>query len=145
MKIKAKWLLRIAALIMFFHGIGNTFGVLTFQNPNGGLPNEVVQKMKEVHFAFMGRDDSSMADFYLGFGFMGSVFILFIAVLLWVLSSQKEKYVSKILCVTGMALVLLTIVEAIFFFPMAVAFCLVSVVLVFVSIFLMYRVENVKK
>lgn len=137
--MRSKLLLRIAALIMLFHCVGHTMGVVTWQKPNGEIPNEVVQKMQEVQFNFMGKEGSTMAEFYSGFGYCGTLLLLFISVLLWVISSWKDKSAVKLLWVIGITIVLLAIDEIIFFFPMAVAFCLISAILVFISIFIINK------
>ena len=137
--MKAKLLLRIAAVIMLLHGVGHTMGVATWQNPRNmtsmGEYQQVVEKMQEVQFSFMGKDHSTMADFYSGFGYGGTILLLLCAALLWVLSSWRGKSISKLLWIIGIAIVALGIVETIYFFPFAVSFCVVSAALVFIAIF----------
>ena len=132
--MKSKLLLRIAAIIMLLHGAFHTMGVATWQQPGGDIPSQVVQTMQDIQFNFMGKDASTMAEFYSGFGYCGTIFLLFIAALLWIVSGWKDRSVTKILWITGFAIVLLAVDEIIYFFPMAVAFCLVSAALVFISI-----------
>lgn len=131
--MKAKLLLRIAAIIMLLHGIGHTIGVATWKS-KGDVPVQVVQVMQDVQFTFMGKSGSTMAGFYSGFGYCGTIFLLFLAVLLWVLSAWKDKSANKILWVTAIAILTLAVDEIIYFFLMAVVFCLVSAALVLLSI-----------
>jgi len=137
--MSSKILLRIAAAVMLLHSVGHTFGVMTWQDPNGEIPTEVVQKMQDVQFSFMGKDGSTMAEFYSGFGYCGTILTVFIAALLWIFSGWKDKSVTKTLWVTGLATVMLAVVEMIYFFPMAVALCLLTAILIFISIFLIKK------
>ena len=135
--MKSKLLLRIAAALMLLHGIGHTFGVATWKNPDGDIAKqipEVVRLMQSESVNFMGIN-STMAKFYDGFGYCGTIFLLFLAVLLWVIACRKDKSAIKILWVTCGAIVALAVLEMIYFFPMAWMFCLISAVLIVVSIF----------
>lgn len=133
-KINSKLLLRIAAGIMLVHAIGHTIGVFTWQKPNGKIPIEVVQKMQETHFLFGGKD-STMANFFSGHGYAGTILLLLIVTVLWTVSSSTDKIATKILWLVGIAIVTLALDELIYFFPMAVIFSLVAALLVFLSIF----------
>jgi len=139
--MNSKLLLRIAAVVMLLHCLGHTFGVMTWQNPDGEIPTEVVQIMQEVQFSFMGKDGSTMAEFYSGFGYVGTVFMLFIVALLWVLSGYKDRTVMPILGVTAVAIISLGILEIIYFFPMAVAFCVITAALVALAILKINKME----
>jgi hypothetical protein len=132
-KITSKLLLRIAAIIMLLHAIGHTLGVITWQRTNGKIPLDLVQKMQGTHFSFQGKD-STMAAFFSGHGYAGTILLLFIVSILWTLSNSKDKNSTKILGLTGLAIVFLALDEILYFFPMAVAFSLIAAVLVFISI-----------
>jgi heme A synthase len=110
-------------------------GALGWQDPNGKIPNEVVRKMQEVPFSFMGKDGSTMADFYSGASYCGTLFLLLVASLLWTLSGRKDKPTINLLWMIATAIVLLGIIEIVYFFPFAVSFCAVAATLVFVAIF----------
>lgn len=140
--MKPKLLLRIAAAIMLLHAAGHTAGVATWQKPGGDIPARVVRIMQSEQFSFMGRDGSTMAGFYSGFGYCGTILLLFIAALLWTLSGWKDRSANRILWLTGFAILLLAVDEIVWFFPMAVAFCIVSAALVFISIFLINKEAN---
>jgi hypothetical protein len=132
-KNTSRLLLRIASILMFFHAVGHTLGVITWQKQNGKIPFGVVQIMQNMHFSFQGKD-STMAAFFSGHGYAGAILLLLITSILWLLSDSNDKNSTKILRVTGFAIVLLAIDEQLYFFPMAVAFSLIAAVLVFISI-----------
>jgi hypothetical protein len=136
-----KILLRIAAVVMLLHAVGHTTGVATWQSPTGEIPIEVVKIMQDVQFSFMGKDGSTMSEFYSGFGYVGTILLLLIAVLLWVLANWKDKSAIKLLWILGSAVVALGVVEAIYFFPMAVAFCVITAILVFIAIFRLNKIS----
>lgn len=133
--MSTKILLRIAAIVILLHSLGHTMGALGWQDPNGKIPNEVVRKMQEVPFSFMGKDGSTMADFYSGASYCGTLFLLLVASLLWTLSGRKDKPTINLLWMIATAIVLLGIIEIVYFFPFAVSFCAVAATLVFVAIF----------
>ena len=140
--MNAKLLLRIAAVVMLFHGVGHTVGVATWESPDGDVYRQipqVVSAMQDTEFSFMGKDGATMAGFYSGFGYCGTIFLVFVALLLWILAGWKDKSVTPILWITGLAIVALAVLEIIYFFPMAVAFCLISAALVFTSIILINK------
>ena len=135
--MNSKLLLRIAAVLMLLHGIGHTFGVATWNDPEGDIAKQVpqvVRMMQSEELNFMGIE-STMGAFYEGFGYCGTIFLIFLAVLLWVLACWKDKSIIKILWVTCGAIVALAVLEMIYFFPMAWMFCLIAAALIVVSIF----------
>jgi hypothetical protein len=134
-KMSSKLLLRIAAVIILLHSFGHTAGLLTWQVANGDVPSEVVQKMQEVQFSFMFKNGCTMADFYSGASCCGALFLLLVAVLLWVLSNRNEKLTIKLLWFIASAIVLLGVIEIVYFFPFAVSFCAIAATLVFIAIF----------
>lgn len=131
--ISSKLLLRIAAVIMFLHATGHTLGVITWQNRDNTIPVDVIRKMEDTHFSFQGKD-ATLAAFFSGHGYAGTILLLLIASLLWMLAGSADKNTTKTLWVLGMAIVLLAIIEMIYFFPLAVAFSILSAGLVFLSI-----------
>lgn len=132
--MKPKILLKIAAIIMLLHALGHTVGVATWKT-KGDVPTQVIQTMQESEFNFMGKESSTMAGFYTGFGYCGTILLLFIASLLWTVSCWKDRSTAiPILWLTACSILSLAVVEIIYFFPMAVAFCVISVILVFLSI-----------
>ncbi len=132
-KITSKLLLRIAAVIMFLHATGHTLGVITWQNRDNTIPVDVIQKMEDTHFSFQGKD-ATLAAFFSGHGYAGTILLLLITTLLWILSDSADKNSTKTLWVLGIAIVLLGVIEMLYFFPLAVAFSFISAALVFFSI-----------
>ena len=132
-KVTTKLLLRIAAIIMLLHAIGHTLGIITWQMPNGKIPADLVQKMQDTHFLFQGKD-ATMAAFFSGHGYAGAILLVFLFSILWVLSGWKDKKSIPILGLVCIAILLLAIDEVLYFFPMAVAFSVLSAALVFISI-----------
>lgn len=139
--MKPKLLLRIAAVIMLLHAVGHTLGVATWQKPDGDIPAKVVQIMQAEKFGFMGSDGATMAGFYSGFGYCCTAFLVFIAVLLWIISRWKGRPANEILWTVGIAILSLAAIEIVYFFPMAVSFCVVAAALVFLSIFFIRQTD----
>lgn len=132
--MRPKLTLRIAAGITLFHAIGHTRAILTWQKPNGPVPMDLIRKMQETHFVFRGHD-STMAAFYTGNGLAATVLLLLIASVLWLVADLENRSATKILWPIGFSLILLTVDELIFFFPMAVLISLVAASLVFFALF----------
>ena len=89
--------------------------------------------MQDTHFLFQGKD-ATLAAFFSGHGYAGTILLLLIVSILWVLSGSNDKNSTKILWLLAVSLVLLAMVELVYFFPLAVAFSLVSATLVILSI-----------
>jgi hypothetical protein len=77
-------LLRIASVISLVFTAGHTLGGLQKWSPMG--ENEVLRAMTSVRFDTMGANRSYL-DFFMGFGWSISVFMLLQTVLLWQLAS----------------------------------------------------------
>ena len=75
--------LRIAAVFSLLFALGHTLGARRSWSPQG--ENEVLRAMRSVHFDVAGVSRSFL-DFYRGFGFLLSVFLLLQAVVLWLLA-----------------------------------------------------------
>jgi len=120
--MKAKLLLRIAAAMVLLHTIGHTMGTLTWKQAPNNAVAQVISGMQNNHFDFMGRS-SSLAGFYEGFGMSMILVLLFVSILLWLLSAAPVK---SLVALVGVFLVGLTVVEYIYFFPLAAAFSLTA-------------------
>ncbi len=120
--MKAKLLLRIAAVLMLLHAIGHTMGALGWKKAPNNAIAQVISGMQNNHFNFMGRS-SSLAGFYEGYGVSMILVLLFVSILLWLLSASPAK---PLVMLTGLFLVGLATVEFIYFFPFAAAFSLVA-------------------
>jgi hypothetical protein len=119
--MKPKLLLRIAAILMFLHTIGHTFGALSWKNAPNPLVGQVIAGMQKNHFEFMGRS-ATLASFYEGYGYMMILVLLLISMLLWLLAAESDSRLSsKLLPVLAVFLLLIAVIEYIYFFPFAAA------------------------
>ena len=73
-------LLRIASVVSVLFAAGHTLGALQSWSPPG--ETEVLQAMRSFHFDASGTSRSYW-DFYVGFGFIISIYFLLQGVLLW--------------------------------------------------------------
>jgi hypothetical protein len=78
--LKASTFYRIAAVLILLFAIGHTVGFLQ-SDPKWGVDSLLVS-MKSTHFDVQGFSRSYW-DFFVGFGFFVTVFLLFAAVLAW--------------------------------------------------------------
>src|SRR5262245_59930920 len=76
--------LRVASILSFLFAAGHTLGGRESWSPPG--ETEVLRAMRSVRFDAMGVSRTYL-DFYLGFGFILSVYLLLQAVVLWQLAT----------------------------------------------------------
>jgi len=129
--MKPKVLLRIAAVVMFLHVVGHTIGAATWKQTNEPAKQEVIKRMVEQKFPFMGTV-RSMAEYYDGYGYSSTIALLLAVTLLWILSGLAERnavVAAKILLPVSLFLFLLGIDEIIFFFPLAAGMSLLGALL----------------
>jgi hypothetical protein len=81
--VKARILYRISSVLLLLFAAGHTFGFR--QNNPEWRADEVLALMRSVHFDAQGFSRTYW-DFFSAFGFFFSVFLLFAAVLAWLLS-----------------------------------------------------------
>lgn len=86
-------MLRIAAAISLLFTLGHSMGGLQQWSPMGG--NAVLKAMTDVRFDTMGVSRSYL-DFYMGFGWSLSVFMLMETVLLWQLASLAKTEPARV-------------------------------------------------
>jgi hypothetical protein len=120
--MKAKTLLRIGAVLMLLHAAGHTIGALTWKQTSDTAMKRVVEGMLNNHFDFMGLT-VSIGDFYSGYGFILIGVLLLLSLLLWILSTEPMR---SIILALGFFLVFLSVMELIYFFPVAAAFSLLA-------------------
>jgi hypothetical protein len=120
--MKAKILLRVAAVFMLLHTFGHTVGALTWKQAPDPAVQRVVDGMQQEHFPFMGRQ-VSLGAFFDGYGFSMIAVLLLVTLLLWMLSTAP---VSRMILVLGFFLLFLGNIEFIYFFPFAAAFTLLA-------------------
>jgi hypothetical protein len=120
--MKPKVLLRIAAILMFLHTIGHTIGALTWKQAPNAAVGRVVGAMQNNYFPFMGRQ-VSFGLFYDGYGISMILVLLLVSLFLWLLATDVQ---SKFVAPLALFLLLLGVVEYIYFFPFAAAFSLLA-------------------
>lgn len=86
--MKARWWLRISALLLVLFAVGHTVGFLTFRAPTAE-GRAVWEAMKNTRFSD-GHGTFSYGDFYQGFGLLLTVYFLFGAWLAWTVGSQES-------------------------------------------------------
>jgi len=111
--MSTKILLRIAAIIMLFHGLVLVVGSVVM-DPPANIPSE-------------------MADFYVGAAYTGMLTALLIGVLVWTLSCRTDKQAIQLLWIITTATALLGIIEIVYFFPYIV--CWLPAALSFIALF----------
>ena len=128
-----KVLLRIAAVLMFLHTIGHSFGTLNWKNAPDAAVGRLISGMQTTHFAFMGRS-VTLAGFYEGYGLSMIFVLLLISVVLWFLSTAAVgELLARLLPLFAVFLLFLGIIEYIYFFPFAASFSLLAALCTFIA------------
>lgn len=131
----SKILLRAAAVLMFLHCVGHTFGTLGWKTTSDPVKQEVIRQMTDHRFPFMGAVHS-MADAFDGYGFVTILALFLMAAILWIFSDaipENKSQSNKVLTLLSFVLLLWGVVELIFFFPFAASFTLLSMLLTVVA------------
>jgi hypothetical protein len=112
---------RIAAVAVLLLLVGQSMGMLTWDNPADGQKRTVVQMMKAVSTPFMGST-KSLADYYNGDNWLIFGFHALVIFILWVLSAQigSGQKRSAVTIVSAIALIYLVFsgVYWAYFFPL---------------------------
>lgn len=82
--MKTRLALRIASILTFLFAAGHSLGGMKSWSPAGD--NDILRAMRSVHFNAAGVSRTYL-DFYMGFGWTLSIFLLLQAVLLWQLAT----------------------------------------------------------
>jgi uncharacterized membrane protein len=126
-------ILRIAAVISLLFAAGHTYGGQSSWSPIG--ETETLRAMREFHMVISGVS-RSYHDFYIGFGYSLSVFMVLQAVLLWLLANLAKTHPDRVRPFVA-ALFVASIVGAIitwrFIFPIPAAISLVLTALLGVA------------
>jgi hypothetical protein len=85
--LKASNLLRVGSILSLLLAIGHTSGGLSLWSPAGDT--EVLRAMKSFHFD-AGGVSRTYLDFFLGFGYILSVYLVMQAVILWQMASLAK-------------------------------------------------------
>ncbi len=115
-------LLRIASVISLIFAAGHTMGGLRKWSPMGD--NAVLRAMTDVRFDTMGANRSYL-DFFMGFGWSLSVFMLMQTILLWQLASLARTDPARLrpmIAVIALATVASGVIAWRFIFPLPAVF-----------------------
>lgn len=115
-------LLRIASVISLIFTAGHTMGGLRKWSPMGD--NAVLKAMTDVRFDTMGASRSYL-DFFMGFGWSLSVFMLMETILLWQLASLAQTDPARLrpmIAVIALATVAAGVIAWRFIFPVPAVF-----------------------
>ena len=122
-----KILLRIAAVLILIHNVGHTIGHSGWKNAPDEVNRRAIDAMTGNEFIFMGAK-STYARFYDGYGYAGSLTLLLVMILLWMLSGVQSKLSKQLTIVTGLFLVSWAIMEYLYFFPLAAGMTLIAAI-----------------
>jgi len=119
--MKAKWFLRIAAILIIVHLLGHAMGHMSWDKPDDPRMQEVVDAMKSYEGQFMGASQS-MADYYRGYSLI--LFLVFVmsVMQLWIASGiidEHSEAIKKFLYPVSMAYFGFSVIEFVYFFPFA--------------------------
>lgn len=134
--MKAKILLRIAAVLILVHLLGHSVGHSTWNEPEDAKMQDVVTSMYSHKAEFMGAV-KSMADYYNGYSLM--IFFLFgmSICILWIVSGfihLQRKIAISILLPVAFSYIAFGLIEFIHFFPFAGALSSIVGLLVLIAI-----------
>jgi hypothetical protein len=134
--MKAKLLLRIAAVFILIHLLGHSLGHMTWDKQEDPKMQEVVNAMLGYKTEFMGAT-KSMADYFNGFSLiLFFVFGLSICVL-WFASgfiNDQKQIAKKILYPFGIMYLAFAVIEIIYFFPFAASISAGAGILIFTAL-----------
>ena len=91
--MKPSLLLRVASILTLLFAVGHSLGGLSLWSPAG--ETEVLGAMRSFHFDASGVSRTYL-DFYLGFGFILSVYLLAQAIALWQLASLARTDANRV-------------------------------------------------
>jgi hypothetical protein len=120
--VKARILYRISAVLLLLYAAGHTFGFRQ-NNPEWGA-DAVLASMRSVHFDAQGFTRTYW-DFFSAFGLFFTVFLLFAAVLAWLLAGLPAEILARVRSVAwalAICLVVLTALTCTFAFTTPIVF-----------------------
>jgi hypothetical protein len=91
--VKARILFRISSVLLLLYAAGHTFGFRQ-NNPEWGA-DAVLASMRSVHFDAQGFTRTYW-DFFSAFGLFFSVFLLFAALLAWLLAGLPAETLARV-------------------------------------------------
>ena len=124
-----KTFIRIAAVAVLLLLIGQTMGMLVWDNPADMQKKAVVQLMKAVSTPFMGST-KSLADYYNGDNWLVFGFHALVIFVLWVLSGQigstQKRMVVTIVSAIALIYLVFSVVYFVYFFPLPTILSLIT-------------------
>jgi hypothetical protein len=120
--MKASVLYRVAAGLLLLFAAGHTFGFRQ-SDPQWGVA-ALLASMRSIHFAVQGFNRSYW-DFYAGFGWFVSVFLVFAAALAWQLGGLRAEILASVRLVAwafALCFALVALLSWSFFFAAPVIF-----------------------
>jgi len=130
---------------MIFHTIGHTFGHLNWRKATEPEKQEVIQQMTGHKFPFMGTE-RSMGDYYEGYGWAGTITLILMAAILWIISSitnENKTIAFKIACTLALSLFAWSVMEFLFFFPFAACTTLLAATLTLIAAWQYGKAEKI--
>lgn len=124
----AKLPLRVASILLVIHLIGHSIGHSGWKNDTEPAKIQVIHAMTGPKFLFMGVY-RSMGNYFDGFGYMASVTLLLLILILWIASNnvtEPNRFLRHVVLTAGIALVAIGVLECIFFFPFAACISLLA-------------------
>lgn len=126
--ILSKPLLRIASVLITLHGILHTLGHGSWRKSDNPVQKSIIADMTSHSFPFMGATHC-IGDYYEGYGFIISIFLLLTGRIYWVLSNHTPsdfKSARQLTLIVSISLILVAVLELIYFFPFASGITLAS-------------------
>jgi len=121
----AKWLYRIASILLVLFSVGHTLGFRKL-DPGWGV-DALVQSMKTIRFSAQGFPRTYW-DFYVGFGLFVSVLLFFSALVCWQLGALDASTLRLLLWLRwslALCFAVVTFLSWKYFFPAPVVFSVV--------------------
>src|SRR5579883_167913 len=79
---------RTASVILLVYCLLHSYGALIATPDFGGAADSVLKSMRETHFLVQGFEDTWYG-FYLGFGWIASLFFVLTAMQLWIIGGRE--------------------------------------------------------
>jgi len=113
---------RIASVLLVLFAVGHTLGFLQ-TDPQWGV-DSLVASMRSIHFHVLGSNRTYW-DFFAGFGFFVTAFLLFAAVLAWQLGGLSRETLRLLPVITwalAITFVVNTVLSVMYFFIFPIIF-----------------------
>jgi hypothetical protein len=143
--MKPKSILRTGSIITFLQALAHTSAFSMWKQPDDPIVSGVIKQMIESKFLIMGTM-RSLADIHDGLGYTLSIDLCFIGIVMWFTSGSLEqdgRFRRSIILACSFVLLGWSIIQIVFFFPLAVAFSLAASLLGFYSIVLLNKEKRV--